>query len=191
MKAIKGDPGYIRAEKKKRGLRTALAFGIVLVILITGYMINGTKLNWLTLVAVLGCLPAAKVLVSLIVMLRYQSIDTDIYQELAGKTEQLTMVYETIITSRDHIMPVDIFAISNHTICGYTHYDKVDVNETAKYVKDMLMLNKYSNISVKIFTDYKAFSTRAEGMNNIAAIDCPDSKEQETGIKQLLLNISL
>ena len=59
------------------------------------------------------------------------------------------------------------------------------------YLKKLFEAGGYSKITVKIFHDYTAFLTRAEGMNNIASIDKPDTKKHEAALKNLILNISL
>ena len=42
-----------------------------------------------------------------------------------------------------------------------------------------------------IFDNYTQFLSRAEGMNNIAAIDKNNTKKHEAALKNLILNISL
>ena len=42
-----------------------------------------------------------------------------------------------------------------------------------------------------MFDQYSAFLARAEGLNNIQAIEKSDMKEYEEGIKNIILNISL
>ena len=56
----KGRPGYLDSQKKKEILKTAMMFGLVIAIMATGYLTTHTKKNLLTVVAVLGCLPAGK-----------------------------------------------------------------------------------------------------------------------------------
>ena len=64
MKRIqKGTPGYLNYKKKVEILRTVLYFGIVIAIFLLGYFQAGTRLNLLTVVAILVCLPSAKALV--------------------------------------------------------------------------------------------------------------------------------
>ena len=60
MKATKGEAGYIQARKKQLILKAVLEFGIVIALLILGIWQTHTRLNLLTVVAVLGCLPAAQ-----------------------------------------------------------------------------------------------------------------------------------
>lgn len=70
MKATKGEAGYIQARKKQLILKAVLEFGIVIALLILGIWQTHTRLNLLTVVAVLGCLPAAKALVEVSQSLR-------------------------------------------------------------------------------------------------------------------------
>ena len=52
----------------------------------------------------------------------------------------------------------------------------------------MMYANRFTDVSVKIFDNYNQFLSRAEGMNNIAAIDKNDMKKHETALKNLIIN---
>ena len=88
-------------------------------------------------------------------------------------------------------MPIDVVAISNNTVCGYTREKKVDLAYAAKHIKRILQQNKFDRVTVKIFDDYTAFLSRAEGMNNIAAVEKEDNKKKEEAIREVILDISL
>lgn len=191
MKVAKGDEGYIRSRKRKILLKTVLEFGIAAALLILGIIETGTRKNLLTIVAVLGCLPASKAMVELIMVLPHRSIKKEKAAEIEQNANLLTRVYDMVFTSEKIIMPVEAIVISGNTICGYSSNTKIDMNFVAKHVKQYLNANKFDKVSVKIFDNYTAFATRAEGMNNIAAIEKDDTKRHEEGIKQILLNISL
>lgn len=191
MKIQKGQPGYLKTQTKKLLIQSLIGFGIVIALLVTGYVQTGTKLNWLTFIAVLGCLPAAKVLVGLITILPYRSIDPAKANEIREKAPLLTTAFDMVITSREKIMPVDAIVISNNTICGYAGNKKTDPEDLAKHIKNILSENQFSKITVKIFPEYKAFLSRAEGMNNIAQIEKEDSRKREKMMRQIILNISM
>ena len=191
MKVAKGDAGYIRTRKRKILLKTVLEFGIVAALLILGIIETGTRQNLLTVVAVLGCLPASKALVELIMVLPHRSISEEMATEIECNANLLTRAYDMVFTSEKKIMPMEAIVISGNTICGYMSNAKVDLNLITKHLKQYLHVNRFDKVSVKIFDNYAAFSTRAEGMNNIAAIEKDDTKRHEEGIKQILLNISL
>lgn len=191
MKVAKGNPGYIKNRKRKVILKTVLQFGIVVALLVLGIMETKSRLNLLTLVAVLGCLPASKSLVEVIMLFPHRSINQSVSDEIQEKTSELTVAYDLVFTSEKHIMPVDCVVISDNTICGYTSNEKTDTVFAAKHIKQILYANQFTNVSVKIFDNYTAFVTRAEGMNNIAAVEKNDTKKKEEKIRQVILNISL
>ena len=88
-------------------------------------------------------------------------------------------------------MPVDCIVISGHNIFGYTHYNKVDLNMHAKHIKQILELNLFKGLRVKILNEYKPLFTRAEGLDNIAAVEKEDTKATEEAVRNLILNISM
>lgn len=191
MKKIKGSPCYIKKRKRIVIIKTLLQFGIVIALLLLGMMTTKSRLNLLTLVAVLGCLPASKSLVEVIMILPHRSIAPDTANEIQEKTTCLTAAYDLVLTSEKHIMPIDCIVISNNTLCGYSSNEKTDIVFAAKHIKQILYANQFTNVSVKIFDNYTAFISRVEGMNNIAAVEKNDVKDKEASIRQIILNISL
>lgn len=190
-KLQKGQKGYIKS-RKNRYLAWALSeFGVVAGLFIIGYVQTKTRLNLLTVVAIVGCLPASKMLVEFITMAPYKSISEEKYQEIEEKGALLTRAYDMVITSKESVMPVTAVAISGHMVCGYAQSEKVDEVRCARYIKEMLESNKYDKMTVKIFRDYHAFLSRVEGMNNIAKVEQPENRRTEKKVKRLILSISM
>ena len=190
-KVQKGDPGYLDHKKRIEIIRTIIYFGIVAAVFLLGYSQTHTRRNILTVVAILGCLPAAKALVGVITRFPYSSIDRKKADEIRSKTGLLTVCYDMVITSRESIMPVDCIVISGHTIFGYTHYEKVNAEELSKHIRSILAQNQYTGLTVKVLNQYKPFLARIEGLNNIAAVEREDTKEKEEAILGIILNISM
>ena len=69
-KVRKGDYGYLASEKKKRILITAILFAVPLGIFFSAMIYFKTRLTIWTVIAVVGCLPACKSMVSLIMIFR-------------------------------------------------------------------------------------------------------------------------
>ena len=128
MKIQKGDAGYLRRRKRLLILEAVVSFGLVAALMIAGYVTTKTKLNLLTVVAVLGCLPASRILVNLIMVMPHDSIDEATELEISAVTEELTVAYDLVITSEKKAMPVAAVAIYNNTICGYVPVKK-EANE--------------------------------------------------------------
>lgn len=191
MKIEKGQPGYLKARKMKYLIFSIVEFAIVAALVILGYVQTGSKMNLLTVVAVVGCLPAAKMLVEFIAMAPHKSIAPEKYQEIEEKAPLLTKMYDTLLTVNEKMMPVEVFVISGHVICGYTSSERTDEVKTARFIKNMLEKHHFEKITVKVFHDYTAFLSRAEGMNNIATVEQADTRKKERRIRRLILSISM
>ena len=190
-KTEKGTPGYLSYKKRIEIIRTIIYFGIVAAIFLLGYFQTKTRLNLFTVAAVLGCLPAAKALVDVIVRLPYRSVDKKIVSDLSEKAGNLTACYDLVFTSTEKIMAVDCIVVSGSTIFGYTHYAKTDPEETQKHIKNILDENGFTGFTVRILREYKPFLARAEGLDHIAAVEKADTVAQDKKICAILLNVSL
>ena len=191
MKITKGSAGYLRARKTQLTIETILAFALVAAIVIAGYLTTHTRLNLLTLVAVLGCLPACRLLVNLIMLVPYHSINEAKELEISGVTEELTVVYDLVVTSEKKAMPIEAAVIFNNTVCGYASSRKVDTDYAAEHIRSIMKQNQLNKLTIKIFHDYKAILSRAEGMNNMASVEQADTRRLEEAIQEILLDISL
>lgn len=191
MKITKGCAGYVDKRKKQLITMAVIEFGIVIAIFILGYVQTKTRLNLLTVVAILGCLPASKALVGVITIFPYKSVPNKVRREIDVKGHLLTPVFDTVITSYEKVLPVDCFVISDNIVCGYTHHKKVDAEYAARHIKVMLEQNGYQKVTVKIFQDYTKFIARVEGLNSMRKVDHEQNQRKEEGIKRVLLNISM
>lgn len=191
MKIEKGLPGYIRARKTRLLTITLAEFAIVAAILILGYVQTGSRLNLLTVVAVVGCLPACKTLVGLITLFPYRTIEPEKAEEIDQKAPLLVTAYDMVITSRERIMPVDAVVISGNTVCGYASNPKTSPQEAARHIKTILEENRLTGITVKIFPEYTPFLARVEGMNSIAEVAQQNQRRREKKIRRIILNISM
>ena len=77
MNRKKGEAGYLLSRKRQLILKAVLEFGFVAALLILGITQTKTRANLLTVVAILGCLPASKVLVQFISIFPYKSIEKE------------------------------------------------------------------------------------------------------------------
>ena len=191
MKIRKVEAGYIRQRKRNVIIKTILEFGIVIALLVLGIWQTGDRLNLLTVVAILGCLPASKALVEVIMIFPHHSISGEMASDIVSQAEHLTNAFDMVFTSEKKIMPIDSIVVSDNTICGYTSNQNVDTNTAANHIKMYLNTNKFSKVSVKIFDDYATYVKRVEDMNRIATENSNDVKEKEKAIRQVILNLSL
>ena len=191
MRLGKGEAGYIDQKKKKELLKVILEFGIVLALFITGYITTKTRLNLLTLVAVLGCLPASKAMVGFLMLLPRKSLAKEKVDLVEKKGQHLTKLYDMVLTSYEHVMPVESIVIQGNTICGYATNEKLDFAYLEKYIRTTLKNNKFDQVSVKMFKDFPAYIARIEAMDNLAVDSAVKNKKQEEEIKKIILTLSM
>ncbi len=190
-KCEKGTPGYLREKLKVEILRTIIYFAIVAAVFLLGYSQTHSNKNLLTVVAVVGCLPACKALVGVITRLPYQTVEPALAEEVSQKSENLTVIYDLVITSTEKIMPIDCIVVSGDKVFGYTSNTKIDLKSTSSYIRKILQQNNFSEVSVKLFDEFRSFIAIVEGLDNIAAVEKADTKEYERQIAHLIMNISL
>ena len=85
----KGTRDYLNTQKKYEIARTVLYFAISLTLFAAGWIATGKRENLLTVVAVLGCLPACKSAVDMIMFLRYKGCISENASQIEAHTEGL------------------------------------------------------------------------------------------------------
>ena len=95
----KGEFGYFKSEKRRRLLTTVILFLIPLTAYFIGWAYFKTRLTIVTVVVVVGCLPACKSAVSMIMVLLRSPLDAALYRKIHSHQGDLVMAYELYLTS--------------------------------------------------------------------------------------------
>ena len=162
--ARKGQFGYIAAEKKRKLIITAILFAVPLLIFFTAFLYFKTRLTIWTVVAVVGCLPACKMMVNLIMLFRSPSMEKSVYEQIQEHCGDLVMSYEMYMTFYEKSAFIDAFAICGNLVVGYSSDPKIDVAFMENEAQKILKGNGY-RATVKIFKDLKTFLERLDSMN--------------------------
>lgn len=163
-KTEKGEFGYFKSEKKRRILITAILFAVPLLIFFTAWIYHGTRLTVWTVITVVGCLPACKSLVSMIMILRCRPLDEKLYEQIHRHQGSLTMAYEMYMTFYEKSAYIDAIAVCGNTVVGYSSDKKIDASFMEAEAQKIVRKNGYK-VTVKIFTDLKPFLERLDSMN--------------------------
>lgn len=163
-KVRKGDYGYIAAEKKKRILITAALFAAPLLIFFSAMIYFKTRLTVWTVIAVVGCLPACKSVVSLIMIFRAKPVAPQVYQEISKHAGELVMSYEMYMTFYEKKCNIDAIAVCGNTVVGFTSDPKADTDYMAAEAQKLVRKNGYK-VDVKILKELRPFLERLDSMN--------------------------
>lgn len=159
-KVKKGNIGYISYQKKRRILLTAIMFLIPLVIYASGWIYHGTRENLLTVVAIVGCLPACKAMVGVIMILMQKPMDRALYEQARKAQGNLTGGYELVFTAQEKTTPVNALVVCGDQIVGYTPESRADAPYLEKHIAKIMAANGYKSVQVKIMKDFKQYLQR-------------------------------
>ena len=119
-KYTKGDYLYLQNKKKMEIIKTIVFFGISAMLYLAGYISTRSNKNYLTIVAVLGCLPASKSAVSMIMYLKVKGCSEKMYKKILQKFGEKTGAYNLYFTSYDKNYDISHVFVKGMTIIAYT-----------------------------------------------------------------------
>lgn len=183
----KGTRGYLDTQKKFEIARTCIYFGISALIFIMGWISTKNRMNLLSIVAVLGCLPASKSAVEMIMYLRYRSCSQEYAEQIIDNKGKLLDAFDMVFTSYETNYSVSHIVVAGNNICGFSEDKSFKEQEFNKHITDILKLENYKNTSIKIFTDINKYIDRLNQLNQFTDIDDTLS----FGIMNTLKSVSL
>lgn len=160
----KGEFGYFKSEKKRRMMITAILFAVPLFIFFTSWIYFKTRMTIWTVVAVVGCLPACKSAVSLIMILKCRPLEENLYKKIREHQGRLDMAYEMYMTFYEKSAYIDAVAVCGNTVAAYSSDPKIDAAFMEENAQKIIRKNGYK-ATVKIFTDLRPFLERLDSMN--------------------------
>lgn len=184
--AYKGSKDYIRTQKIYEVVRTVLYFGISLSLFAAGYITTGNRLNLLTVVAVLGCLPASKSAVNMIMFLRSKGLGREAAAQIAPCEGDLDCLYDMVFTSYSKTFTVGHMAVKGNTVCGYSEKKDFPEREFQAHLEPIMKADSHKNVTVKVFTDLEKYKER---LTQLQALETENSNTE--GIVRTLKSVVL
>ncbi len=163
MKITKGNYGYLKSQKRKTIIKTIGLFSISGAIFLTGYLTAHTKANLLTVIAVLGMLPASKSAVEMILFLRQKECSYEGIQKIIPHMNRIPCAYELVLTSYEKNFPITAIAVMENSIYGYSEDDKCDIPAAEKHILEILKQNGLKP-TIKIFKELEPFINRLDAL---------------------------
>lgn len=177
---------YIDTQKKYECIRTALYFGISITLFLAGYLSTKTKTNLLTVVAILGCLPASKSLVSMIMFLRFHSCSRQVYEVLEPLSASITHLYDLVFTTEKVNFVIAHGAYRAGCLILYAE-QPMDTQALEMHVQEYLKRSNISGVHVKVYTNMKKY---AERLQQLCLLE-EESEKTAAAVMQLLKEITL
>ena len=153
MKRVKkGQFGYIKYRRTFHLIFSVILYAMAVALYFAGVKTTGDNKNLLTVVAILGCLPASQSLVTTILGFRAKSCSKELYEKIENKVdENMVSIYDLFFTTYDRNYPISHIVIKNNCMCGVMEQSKHSVNDLEKYLEDTFAKNGIKGVSVKIF----------------------------------------
>lgn len=183
----KGAYGYLEKRKIYTALRTVLFFLLCVGIYLAGYLTTGTNRNLLTVVSILGCLPACKSAVNFIIFIKAKGCSSALHNKLRGYDEVLETMYDMYFTSYQKNYPISHMALKGGMLCGITEDPSCSCREAEKHLEQMFVQEGIRNVTVNIFSQDDKYIDRLSRLTDMQA---DDHKDRE-GIINLLYDISI
>lgn len=158
-KLDKGSYGYLDRNKIRAWKRAALMLSVPVVIFLAAWIVNGTRENVMTVVAIVGCLPGCNQVVRAIMASRYHSIEHTFYERVEEARGDLPVLYENVFTTYEKNYYIDCIAVSGREVVGYSGDRELDAGQAAEHIRTMLKKSAYKQ-NVKILKDEKAYLRR-------------------------------
>ncbi|MCC8067168.1 MAG: hypothetical protein LIO94_08725 [Clostridiales bacterium] len=159
-KVKKGSYGYVRYEKKKRFLMTLAMFILPIGLYVIGYITVKSRLNLFTVIAILGCLPACRSAVGLIMMLMQKPMPDERYQAVQNAAGNLTVGYELVITAYEHTSLVEAVVVCGNQVVCFTSDTKTDPAYLEKHIRQYLSSGGFPEMQVKVMKEFKPYLQR-------------------------------
>lgn len=164
---VKGKENYIRTQKKYEIIRTISYYCISIALFLCGWLQTGQRTNLLTIVAILGCLPASKSAVNAIMFLRFKGCSESALNRIKQHIDGPQELYDCVFTSYQINYCISHIAVCGNTVCGFSEDPKFEENKFYQHIMDILKLDGHKDVTIKIFTDLDRYLERIEQMNDL------------------------
>ena len=167
----KGSYGYIRSKKIWVAVWTVLLFAVSLSLYLIGLKVTGSNQNILTIVAVLGCLPAGKSIVNLVMFLKAHGCTRELKERIEPHAEGLDQLYDSVITAYEGAYEIPHLVYKAGNLVGIAVDQKCKVEECEKHIHSMCVQNTIKDVNIKIFRDEKKYLNRLDQLRDMESTD--------------------
>ena len=182
----KGSYEHAKYKRTVDIIITIFLFLLSLGLFVIGYVATGSKKNLLTIVAVLGLLPACKMVGDVIMCFRVKPVEESVREGIDASIGKLYGLYHMYFTSYDKNFPIDHLVITSNSVIGLCSNPKFDEKLFITHLRDYMRKDGIKDITIKIFDDYNKYLNRLSEINNLD----DETTTVNIGVRNLILNIT-
>lgn len=175
-KINKGEFAWLSGRKKREIIKTVLYFGISAALFLMGWLSTKTTANLLTIVAVLGCLPASKSAVSMIMFLRVKGCSKETEVQLRERFGEDFGCFNLYFTSDKKNYEIHHLFVNKSSIAAYTEDEKTKSGDFEEHIQTMLRQAGVTKAGVKLYKDRQKYMERLEQLILLEADRVNDEK---------------
>lgn len=161
----------------------ALAGGLYVI----GLVSTGSNKNLLTIVAVLGLLPASKMVVSVIMSLRVRKCSEELKNKIDEHAADLVGMYNMYFTSYDKNFTLSHLVIYGKSIVGLAGSESFDEKAFNEHINELTNKEGIKDVFVKVFSDEAKYLNRLDEINELN----DDDKVANGALYNLIHNVTL
>lgn len=158
-KRKRGEYGYLSYKKKVNTVKTIVLFAIPISLFVVGLLTTNTRLNALTIVAVLGMLPASQFAVNTFMYCKSKGLSKTDYETFRNACSGFLTSYENVFTTYEKTYEVPVLIVRNCFVCAYLLGDSQNAKNLSEHIKTYANKEGYPvkvNIITKKRSIYKA-----------------------------------
>lgn len=189
MKIEKGSAGYVQSQKRIRTIRTIALFAVVFAVFAVGMILNkGDRRNIYSIVAAVGCIPAAMSAVSMIMMWMRKPVTASFAEEMQRLAGDTRLLMELYITTSEHGLYLHAAAVKDDCVAAYAPDPRSEsvFSDVSRHIRNSLE-QACGPVEVMITRNKEEFCGMLE---ELAAEETTNPDLQEE-IAQVLLSLSL
>ena len=186
----KGNYRYLKTQPIRIGIFTIALLLMCAAVFMTGFILKGDSKNIFTVVAVLGMLPVAKMIVSFIMYIKAEkyTCPEDLHKKIEDILKGIDVCYgyDFYLTSYKENFPLLSAAVFDDSLVCLTVKSKSDIKECKEHIEKYLNTNSIQGFKVYILDSEEKY------LDRLKSIDSSYTKnESERTAFALIKNLSL
>jgi len=185
----KGKIGYLKQRRTITILWTMLLFVVSATLFIAGIVATGNRKNLLTIVAILGMLPAARSLINALMYLKAKSCPVEWFVTHDKELSPLLHhYYDLVFTTYERAYNIPVLVIREGNICGLCLDKKKPLGELEEHIQACLKKeNLHANVAMFDFDKQEQFLNR---VNQLIRLE-EKAKNRDRDMARILFEITL